>query len=199
MSEPKKKLLITGFDPFGGETVNPSWEAVRLLPEEIGACRLTKLQIPTVFGRAAETVLAASEKLQPDVILFIGQAGGRSGITPEVVGINLREARLPDNAGNQPTDVPVVENGPAAYFATVPVRAMVKAVNDAGISAALSYSAGTFVCNDVLYSLLHHYHGTATKVGFVHVPFLPEQAEENVPAMPLEQMTAALTAAISVC
>lgn len=199
MSEPKKKLLITGFDPFGGETVNPSWEAVRLLPEEIGACRLTKLQIPTVFGRAAETVLAASEKLQPDVILCIGQAGGRSGITPEVVGINLREARLPDNAGNQPTDVPVVENGPAAYFATVPVRAMVKAVNDAGISAALSYSAGTFVCNDVLYSLLHHYHGTATKVGFVHVPFLPEQAEENVPAMPLEQMTAALTAAISVC
>ena len=199
MSEPKKKLLITGFDPFGGETVNPSWEAVRLLPEEIGACRLTKLQIPTVFGRAAETVLAASEKLQPDVILCIGQAGGRSGITPEVVGINLREARLPDNAGNQPTDVPVVENGPAAYFATVPVRAMVKAVNDAGISAALSYSAGTFVCNDVLYSLLHHYHGTATKVGFVHVPFLPEQAKENVAAMPLEQMTAALTAAISVC
>ena len=199
MSEPKKKLLITGFDPFGGETVNPSWEAVRLLPEEIGACRLTKLQIPTVFGRAAETVLAASEKLQPDVILCIGQAGGRSGVTPEVVAINLREARLPDNAGNQPTDVPVVENGPAAYFATVPVRAMVKAVNDAGISAALSYSAGTFVCNDVLYSLLHHYHGAETKVGFVHVPFLPEQVEENVPAMALEQMTAALTAAISVC
>ena len=199
MSEPKKKLLITGFDPFGGETVNPSWEAVRLLPEEIGACRLTKLQIPTVFGRAAETVLAASEKLQPDVILCIGQAGGRSGVTPEVVAINLREARLPDNAGNQPTDVPVVENGPAAYFATVPVRAMVKAVNDAGISAALSYSAGTFVCNDVLYSLLHHYHGTQTRVGFIHVPFLPEQAKENVPAMPLEQMTAALTAAISVC
>ena len=199
MSEPKKKLLITGFDPFGGETVNPSWEAVRLLPEEIGACRLTRLQIPTVFGRAAETVLAAAEKLQPDVILCIGQAGGRSGVTPEVVGINLREARLPDNAGNQPADVSVVENGPAAYFATVPVRAMVKAVNDAGISAALSYSAGTFVCNDVLYSLLHHYHGTETKVGFVHVPFLPEQAKENVPTMALEQIAAALTAAISVC
>ena len=199
MSEPKKKLLITGFDPFGGETVNPSWEAVRLLPEEIGAFSLTKLQIPTVFGLSAETVLAAAEKLQPDVILCIGQAGGRSGVTPEVVAINLREARLPDNAGNQPTDVPVVENGPAAYFATVPVRAMVKAVNDAGISAALSYSAGTFVCNDVLYSLLHHYHGTETKVGFVHVPFLPEQAKENVPTMALEQIAAALTAAISVC
>ena len=199
MSEPKKKLLITGFDPFGGETVNPSWEAVRLLPEEIGTFRLTKLQIPTVFGRAAETVLAAAEKLQPDVILCIGQAGGRSGVTPEVVAINLREARLPDNAGNQPADVSVVENGPAAYFATVPVRAMVKAVNDAGISAALSYSAGTFVCNDVLYSLLHHYHGTQTRVGFIHVPFLPEQAKENAPAMALEQMAAALTAAVSVC
>ena len=199
MSEARKKLLITGFDPFGGETVNPSWEAVRLLPEEIGTFRLTKLQIPTVFGLSAETVLAAAEKLQPDVILCIGQAGGRSGVTPEVVGINLREARLPDNAGNQPADVSVVENGPAAYFATVPVRAMVKAVNDAGISAALSYSADTFVCNDVLYSLLHHYHGTETKVGFVHVPFLPEQAKENVPTMALEQIAAALTAAISVC
>lgn len=199
MSEARKKLLITGFDPFGGETVNPSWEAVRLLPEEIGACRLTKLQIPTVFGRAAETVLAAAEKLQPDVILCIGQAGGRSGVTPEVVAINLREARIPDNAGSQPADVSVVENGPAAYFATVPVRAMVKAVNDAGISAALSYSAGTFVCNDVLYSLLHHYHGTQTRVGFIHVPFLPEQAKENAPAMALEQIAAALAAAISVC
>ena len=199
MSEARKKLLITGFDPFGGETVNPSWEAVRLLPEEIGACRLTRLQIPTVFGRAAETVLAAAEKLQPDVILCIGQAGGRSGVTPEVVAINLREARIPDNAGNQPSAVPVVKDAPAAYFSTAPVRAMVQAINDEGIPAALSYSAGTFVCNDVLYSLLHHYHGTATKVGFVHVPFLPEQAKENAPAMALEQIAAALTAAISVC
>ena len=199
MSEARKKLLITGFDPFGGETVNPSWEAVRLLPEEIGTFRLTKLQIPTVFGRAAETVLAAAEKLQPDVILCIGQAGGRSGVTPEVVAINLREARIPDNAGNQPSDVPVVKDAPAAYFSTAPVRAMVQAINDEGIPAALSYSAGTFVCNDVLYSLLHHYHGTQTKVGFIHVPFLPEQAKENAPAMALEQMAAALTAAVSVC
>ena len=199
MSEARKKLLITGFDPFGGETVNPSWEAVRLLPEEIGTFRLTKLQIPTVFGRAAETVLAAAEKLQPDVILCIGQAGGRSGVTPEVVAINLREARIPDNTGNRPSDVPVVKDAPAAYFSTVPVRAMVQAINDEGIPAALSYSAGTFVCNDVLYSLLHHYHGTQTKVGFIHVPFLPEQAKENAPAMALEQIAAALAAAISVC
>ena len=199
MSEARKKLLITGFDPFGGEAVNPSWEAVRLLPEEIGACRLTRLRIPTVFGRAAETVLAAAEKLQPDVILCIGQAGGRSGVTPEVVAINLREARIPDNAGNQPSAVPVVKDAPAAYFSTVPVRAMVQAINDEGIPAALSYSAGTFVCNDVLYSLLHHYHGTQTKVGFIHVPFLPEQAKDNAPRLLLMQIVQALTAAIESC
>ena len=133
------------------------------------------------------------------MILCIGQAGGRSGVTPEVVAINLREARIPDNAGNQPSAVPVVKDAPAAYFSTAPVRAMVQAINDEGIPAALSYSAGTFVCNDVLYSLLHHYHGTQTKVGFVHVPFLPEQVKENAPAMALEQIAAALTAAISVC
>ena len=199
MSEARKKLLITGFDPFGGETVNPSWEAVRLLPEEIGACRLTRLQIPTVFGRAAETVLAAAEKLQPDVILCIGQAGGRSGVTPEVVAINLREARIPDNAGNQPSAVPVVKDAPAAYFSTAPVRAMVQAINDEGIPAALSYSAGTFVCNDVLYTLLHFFDGTQKQVGFVHVPFLPEQAKDNAPRLLLMQIVQALTAAIESC
>ena len=194
-----KQLLITGFEPFGGETVNPSWEAVRLLPEELGDYRLTKLQIPTVFGRAAGTVLEAARTQQPDVILCIGQAGGRSGVTPEGVGINLREARIPDNAGNQPENVPVVENAPAAYFSTVPVRAMVASIRDAGVPAALSYSAGAFVCNDVLFSLLHHYRETETRVGFVHVPFLPEQAKENVPSLPLADIVAALTAAIGVC
>ncbi len=194
-----KQLLITGFEPFGGETVNPSWEAVRLLPETLGDYKLTKLQIPTVFGRAAGTVLETARTLHPDVILCIGQAGGRSGVTPEVVGINLREARIPDNAGNQPENVPVVENAPAAYFSTVPVRAMVASIRDAGVPAALSYSAGAFVCNDVLFSLLHAYDGTQTKVGFVHVPFLPEQAKENAPSLPLADIVRALTAAIGVC
>lgn len=194
-----KQLLITGFEPFGGETVNPSWEAVRLLPEELGDYRLTKLQIPTVFGRAAGTVLETARTLHPDVILCIGQAGGRSGVTPEVIGINLREARIPDNAGNQPENVPVVPDAPAAYFSTVPVRAMVGAIQDAGVPAALSYSAGAFVCNDVLFSLLHAYDGTQTKVGFVHVPFLPEQAKENAPSLPLADIVRALTAAIGVC
>lgn len=196
MTQPTKRLLITGFDPFGGETVNPSWEAVRLLPEAVGAYRLTKLQIPTVFGQAAETVLTAARELRPDVILCIGQAGGRSAVTPEVVAINLREARIPDNAGYQPVNVPVVENAPAAYFSTVPVRTMVKAIQDAGLPAALSYSAGTFVCNDVLYTLLHFFDGIKTQVGFVHVPFLPEQAKDNAPCLPLPQIVQALTAAI---
>jgi len=191
-----KKLLITGFDPFGGETINPSWEAVRRLPEQIGSFALTKLQIPTQFDRAAQMVLRVAETQKPDVILAVGQAGGRSGITPEVVAINLREASIADNAGYCPSNVPVVSGGPDGYFSTVPVRAMVAAIRKEGIPSALSYSAGAFVCSDVRYSLLHAFSGTATQVGFVHVPYLPEQAKEGVPSLSLEQMVAALTVAI---
>ena len=188
-----KKLLITGFDPFGGQTVNPSWEAVRLLPGRIGAYEVTCLQIPTLFGEGARKVRSAAEALHPDVILSVGQAGSRRGVTPEVVGINLREARIPDNGGFQPVNVPIVPDGPAAYFATVPVRAMVNAMTAAGLPCALSYSAGAFVCNDVLYTLLHHYHGTAVQAGFIHVPFLPEQAGDGIPSMPLKDIVRALT------
>lgn len=192
-----KRLLITGFEPFGGETVNPSWEAVRQLPERIGSYNLTKLQIPTVFGEAAEKILDKAALLQPDVILCIGQAGGRDRVTPEVIGINLRESRIPDNAGNQPVNVPVVEKGPAAYFSTVPVRDMAAAIEAAGIPSALSYSAGAFVCNDVLYTLLHHYQGTQTQVGFIHVPYQEEQAGEGSFSLPLAEIVRALSAAIS--
>ena len=192
-----KKLLITGFDPFGAETLNPSWEAVKLLPNALGGYALTKLEIPTVFGVAAQRVLETANRLQPDVILLIGQAGGRTAVTPEVVGINLREARIPDNAGVKLTNAPIAPEGPAAYFTTVPVREMVNAINAAGIPASLSYSAGTFVCNDVLYSLLHHYHGTPTQVGFIHVPYLPQQAKEGVFSLPLETIAEALRRAIS--
>ena len=191
-----KKILITGFEPFGGEAVNPSWEAVRALPEEIGGWRLRKLRIPTVFGQAAERVLEAAEETGPDAILCVGQAGGRAGVTPEVIAINLREASIPDNAGNRPENVPIAEKGPAAYFSTVPVREMVRRIREAGIPASLSFSAGAFVCNDVLYTLLHLFHGTETRVGFIHVPFLPEQATESQPCMALEQMTQALILAV---
>lgn len=192
-----KRLLITGFEPFGGETINPSWEAVRQLPEQIGSYNLIKLQIPTVFGEAAEKVLDKAGLLQPDVILCIGQAGGRDRVTPEVIGINLRESRIPDNAGNRPVNAPVVEKGPAAYFSTVPVRNMAAAIEAAGIPSALSYSAGAFVCNDVLYTLLHHYQGTQTQVGFIHVPYQEEQAREGSFSLPLAEIVRALSAAIS--
>ena len=191
-----KKLLITGFDPFGGASVNPAREAVMALPDVVGDYALTKLEIPTVFGLAAETVLRAAEALCPDVILCVGQAGGRAAITPEVVAINLREASIPDNLGNQPKNMPVVENAPAAYFSTLPVRAMAEGVKAAGIPCSLSYSAGVFVCNDLLYTLLHHYDGTDTRVGFVHIPYLPEQAGEGVASLPLEDAVRGLTAAI---
>ena len=189
-----KKLLITGFDPFGGETVNPAWEAVKQLPERVGLHMLCKLQIPTIFGRAAKTVLAQAEIFQPDVILCIGQAGGRSAVTPERIAVNIRDGKLPDNAGLQPGGEPVAADGPAAYFTTVPVNEMVAAIRDAGIPSLASNSAGAFVCNDTLYALLHHYAGTETKVGFIHVPYLPEQGTPN---LPLADIVKALEAAIS--
>ena len=193
-----KKLLITGFDPFGGETINPSWEAVKELPDRIGDWQITKMEIPTVFGTAADKVIATAEDIHQDAILCIGQASGRAAVTPEVVAINLQEARITDNVGNQPVNIPVAEGGPAAYFATVPIREMVQAIQSHGIPAALSYSAGAFVCNDVLYRLLHHFDGTGTRVGFIHVPYLPQQAKENQPSLPQEKIVEALQLAISV-
>lgn len=192
-----KKLLITGFDPFGGEPINPSWEAVKELPDHIGEYQITKMEIPTVFGAAAEKILTLAAELAPDVIISVGQAGGRKAVTPEVIGINLREARIPDNIGNQPVNIPVIPNGPDAYFSTLPVREMVAAICSEEIPAALSYSAGAFVCNDVLYTLLHHYKGTHVRVGFIHVPYLPQQANNGQPSMPQEQIIQALTLAIS--
>ena len=191
-----KKLLITGFDPFGGADRNPAREAVMALPSVIGDYEIIPLEIPTVFGKAAETVLRAAQELCPDVILCVGQAAGRAAITPEVVGINLRNASIPDNAGNQPQHAPVVEGGPAAYFSTLPVREMAAAMQGAGLPSSLSYSAGVFVCNDLLYTLLHHYDGTSTRVGFIHIPCLPEQAKEGCPSLPLGDTVRGLATAI---
>lgn len=189
-----KKLLITGFDPFGGETINPSWEAVKLLPEVIGEYEVHKMEIPTVVALAAKIVLDKAAEVRPDVILCVGQAGGRSGVTPERIGINIRSARIPDNAGNQPVEQTIVPDGPDGIFSTVPVAKMAQAIQDAGLLGAVSNTAGAFVCNDTLYLLLHHYAGTDVRVGFIHVPYLPQQGTPN---MPLEQIVQALTAAIS--
>ena len=190
-----KRLLITGFDPFGGEAVNPSWEAVSKLPDQVGEWELCKLQIPTVFGIAAQRVLEKAAVVQPDAIISVGLAGGRPGVTPERIAVNIRDARIPDNAGVQPAGAFVVDDGPAAYFATLPVAEMVEAIGTREIPAAVSNTAGTFVCNDVLYTVLHHYAGTSVRVGFIHVPRVPEQGEPN---LPLEKTVEALVAAIEV-
>lgn len=191
-----KHLIITGFDPFGGETLNPAWEAVKALPDTLGSFRLTRLEIPTVFEKAARTVLAAAEADPADVILCVGQAGGRAAVTPERIAINLSDARIMDNEGNQPVEKPIDPEGPDGIFSTVPVSAMARAIREAGLPGQVSLSAGAFVCNDTLYRLLRHFDGTATHVGFIHVPYLPQQAKEGVPSMPLEQIIDGLKAAI---
>ena len=192
--ENMKKLLITGFAPFGGEIINPSWEAVSRLPEIIGEYEITKLLIPVVFGEAAKKVIDISEKLKPDVIISIGQAGGRNAITPELVAINLRHASIPDNNGNQPQDQSIVESAPKAYFSTLPVRKISEAIKSAGISSSVSYSAGAYVCNDVLFTLLDHYKNSKTKIGFIHIPYCTEQGKE--PSMDLNDVIKGLTVAI---
>ena len=189
-----KKLLITGFDPFGGESINPSWEAVKLLPDTIGEYQIHKLQIPTVFGVAPRKVLESAQDIQPDVIISVGQAGTRDSVTPERIGINMRSARIADNAGRIPVEEKIVEGGADGLFSTLPVAAMVDAIRVAGLPGAISNTAGTFVCNDTLYSLLHHYQGTQVRCGFIHVPWLPEQGTPN---LSLENTVQALIAAIS--
>ncbi len=191
-----KKLLITGFDPFGEIAINPAWEAVQLLPDVVADFELCKLNIPTVFGVAAQMILDKARDVLPDVILCIGLAAGREAVTPERIAVNIRDAKIPDNAGNQPQGDFVDIQGPAAYFSTLPVQKISQAIRDAGIPSSVSNSAGAYVCNDVLYTLLHAYAGTSVKVGFIHVPQLPQQGS---PSMALETNTQALQIAIANC
>ena len=189
----ERRLLITGFDPFGGEQINPSWEAVKGLPDQVGSFSLKKLQIPTKFRLGAAAVLEAAAEWKPDVILCVGQAGGRATVTPERIGVNLRDARICDNAGLCPNQEAIVPGGPDGIFSTLPVKTLAAAVEQAGYPGAVSNTAGTFVCNEVLYTLLHHFTGTQVRVGFIHVPYLPEQGSPN---MPLEDIRGALEAII---
>lgn len=183
-----KTLLITGFEPFGGEDRNPSWEAVNALPERIGARKLFKLLLPVEFGRAAALAADAAEKYHADEILCIGLAAGRTAVTPEAIGVNIRDASIPDNAGYKPEGDPIDPNGPAAYFSTLPVREMAAAIASANVPSKLSYTAGTYVCNDLLYTLLRRFSGTATCAAFVHIPLEKD--------LPLAESIRALTAAI---
>jgi pyroglutamyl-peptidase len=177
------RVLLTGFEPFGGADLNPSWAAVRLAATStiLGVDLHTQL-LPCVFGTAAEVLWDAVELLDPDVVLAVGQAGGNTGLAVERVAVNLDDATIPDNAGVRPVDRPIDPDGPAAYFATIPVKECVTAARSTGVPAAVSDSAGRFVCNHVMYGLLHR---TATRRpgrllgGFVHVPFAPEQVLET--------------------
>ena len=196
-----KKLLLTGFEPFGGESINPALEAVRCLPDEIGGAQIIKLQIPVVYQQAAQIVCEAMQRECPDAVICVGQAGGRDAVTPERVAINVMDAAVPDNAGIMMTDQPVDPAGPAAYFSTLPLRKMAENVKTQGVSCRISNTAGTYVCNNVMYAALHHaaQHMPATKAGFIHVPYIPQQTanKENVPSMPLEDIVCALKAAVA--
>lgn len=177
------RVLLTGFAPFGGESVNPSWQAVSLL----GARRddVAAVELPCEFAASLPALRAAVAEHRPSLVVCVGQAGGRLEVTPERVAINLIDARIPDNAGEQPVDVPVVPEGPAAYFTTLPVKACVAAVRAAGVPASVSHTAGTYVCNQVFYGLMHLL-STLPDVrgGFVHVPFSPEQVAASGKAAP---------------
>lgn len=185
-----KTLLVTGFEPFGNEDRNPSLEAVKALPDRIGVWSLRKLFLPVEFGRAAVLAFKAAGECHADAVLCIGLAAGRTAVTPEYIGVNVRDASIPDNAGCRPQGEPVDPNGPAAYFSTLPVREMTAAIAAAGVPAKLSYTAGTYVCNDLLYSLLRSFSGTETHVAFIHVPHERD--------LPLTESIRALTAAIKV-
>lgn len=191
------KVLITGFDPFGGEPVNPAFEAVKLLPDEIAGAEIVKLEVPTVFGKAGEKLEEGIAANQPDVVICVGQAGGRSGMTVEKVAINFQDGRIPDNSGYQPIDVVIKEDGETAYFASLPVKAMVAKMRENGIPAFVSYTAGTYVCNDLMYTLLYLIDKKFPNIrgGFIHVPYAMGQTVDKplgTPSMSLDQISKGL-------
>lgn len=191
-----KKILITGFEPFGGEKINPAWEAVKRLKDRTEGRELIKLEIPTSFQKAAALVLQKMKEIEADVVISVGQAGGSYGILVERVAINMADARIPDNEDYQPVDLKIVEEGENAYFSTLDIKKLVAAVKDLGIPSEVSNSAGTYVCNYVLYSVLHAIakSGSPTKAGFIHVPYIPQQVVEKkeTASMDLESIVKAL-------
>ena len=194
------KILVTGFDPFGGEKVNPALEAVKSLPSEIHGAEVYWVEIPTVFYKAAEVLETAIVRFQPDAVLCIGQAGGRASLTPERVAINQDDARIPDNQGNQPIDTPIRLDGEAAYFSTLPIKAMVQAIKEVGLPATVSNTAGTFVCNHLMYQALYlaDKKFPNMRAGFMHIPYMTEQVinKPNTASMNLTDIVRGIEAAI---
>lgn len=194
------KVLITGFQPFGGESINPAYEAVKLLSQQIEGAAIVKTEVPVVFDKGAAVVRHAMEEEKPDIVICVGQAGGRVNITPEFVGINLQDASIPDNEGNQPLGRTIHADGDTAYFSKLPVKAMVTEMKKEGIPASVSYSAGTYVCNDLLYQVLYYIDKEFPKMrgGFIHVPFADEQVKDRpgVPSLSLSTISKGLEACI---
>lgn len=196
-------VLLTGFEPFDKDAINPSWEAVRALDGwRLEGATVHARRISCVFGAALRELDAAIDELRPQLVIGVGQAGGRSEITPERVAINVDDGRICDNAGCQPIDEPVVAGAPVGYFSSLPIKAIVRDLRAAGIPAAVSNSAGTFVCNHLFFGLMHRIatrpvHGM--RGGFIHIPYLPEQATRlpGAPSMSLDAVIAALRIAVA--
>lgn len=192
-------VLLTGFEPFGGEALNPSWLAVQALQgRRIAGHRVVAVCLPTAFGASREALKAAVAAHAPQLVVCVGQAGGRSAISLERVAINIDDARIADNAGAQPVDAPIASKGPAAYFSTLPIKAMLAALQAEGIAAEVSQTAGTFVCNHVFYALMHLLRKSPqVRGGFIHVPYVPEQTRgKAAPSLPLDQITRGLRVAV---
>ena len=194
------KVLVTGFDPFGGEKLNPALEAIKSLPSEIQGAEVRWLEVPTVFYKSAKILEEEIRIYQPDIVLCIGQAGGRKGLTPERVAINQDDARIQDNEGNQPIDRPIQIDGPPAYFSSLPIKAMVQAIKEEGLPASVSNTAGTFVCNHLMYQVLYlvEKEFPTIKAGFMHIPYMMEQVvnRPTTPAMSLVDIRRGIEAAI---
>jgi pyroglutamyl-peptidase len=197
-----KTVLLTGFEPFNGADVNPSWEAARALDGWSGpGFQVAARELPCVFGRANLALFDAIDALQPDIVIGVGLAGGRHEISVERVALNVDDAGIPDNAGQQPVDATIADGGPAAYFSTLPIKAIVRALRLRGFPAGVSQTAGTFVCNHVFYGLMQHAQGRGMKAGFIHVPFLPQQVAgraDAAPSMALNDIIDGLRIAVEV-
>lgn len=195
-------ILVTGFEPFGGEAINPSWEAVRRLNGDMGDVRIERVLVPTTYADSIGTVIEAIDRLHPAAVMMVGQAGGRAELSIERVAVNCDDAQAPDNAGVLREDAPIVAEGPTAYLATLPVKQIVAGLRSAGFPAAVSNTAGLFVCNHLFYGVLDHIitHNLETRAGFVHVPFLPEQVvgKPGTPSMSLEMIVAGLDRIVAV-
>lgn len=200
MNKAKPKILITGFEPFGGATVNPSAEiATSLHAQILDGHKVVGAVLKCCFGESIRQLKRHLRLIEPSLVICLGQAGGRAEITPERIAINIDDARIPDNAGRQPVDSTIVKGGPAAYWSTLPIKAIVTALAARGTPAAVSQNAGTFVCNHVFYGLMHALHARpGVRGGFMHVPYLPEQANESEPSLSLAEMTEAIRESISI-